>query len=64
MDTKITSILDYNALFHRNFRQVAVLSAVLVLHECDRWNPNGNMDNLPQNLESILRKTNEHSAVH
>ncbi len=64
MDTKITSILDNNALFHRNFRQVAVLSAALVLHECDRWNPNGNMDNLPQNSESILRKTSEHSAVH
>lgn len=64
MDTKITNILNHNALFHRNFRQVAVLSASLVIHECNRWSPNGNMDYLPQNSESVLRKLLEHHNLH
>lgn len=64
MDTKIENVLNYNALFHRNFRQVAVLSASLVIHECNRWSPNGDMDNLPENSESVLRKILEHNNIH
>lgn len=60
MNTKIERCFDAYILKHDNFKMLALLSASMIIRECEKFQPDGELSNYPENKDTALGILNQH----
>ena len=59
MSAKIERCFDTYLLKHDNFKMLVLLSASMVIKECEKFQPNGELSNYPEGRDTALNILNE-----
>ncbi len=60
INTKIERCFDNYLLKHNNFKMLVLLSASMVIKECEKFIPDGELSNFPEGKDTALCFLNEH----
>ena len=60
MSAKIERCFDIYLLQHNNFKMLALLSASMIIKECEKFQPDGELNNYPECRDTALGILHEH----